>query len=61
MPAEFNTPEIAPELNITFSITGNESVYLNFNSGNVALYNTNWLKINFVLDDVLILNPMAWV
>ncbi|MHA1585579.1 MAG: hypothetical protein ACTSWL_10010 [Promethearchaeota archaeon] len=60
-PSSFNVPEIASELNITFSITGNESVYLNFNSGNVALYNTHHMTAKFVLDDEEIANPFAWV
>ncbi len=61
MHVSVNTPEIISQLNITFTITGIESVYLNFNSGQVALYGTHWMKVNFVLDDVLITNPKAWV
>lgn len=61
MPSAFNTPENATELEVKFTISGNETVYLNFNSGYVALYNTNFMKVNFMLDGVPIINPFAQV
>ena len=61
MPDTFNVPSNATQLEVNFTITGNELIYLNFNSGNVALYNTYYMKVNFMLDDVPIVNPLAWV
>lgn len=61
MPDSADTLKTASELNITFTITGNETTYLNFNSGNVALGNTYNMKVFFMLDDVLIPNPQAFV
>ena len=61
MPAGINMLTMASELNNTFTITRNQSVYLNFNSGNVVLLNTFKMKVFFMLDDELISNPQAWV
>ncbi|WP_371802599.1 thrombospondin type 3 repeat-containing protein [Candidatus Lokiarchaeum ossiferum] len=60
-PDSINTLKTISELNITFTIAGNETVYLNFNSGNVVLYSSYRVQVFFMLDDVRLNNPQAYV